>query len=183
MQVHLLLVHAGYASLYKPVDQWIRCLNRPERRGEPATGKSRPGQLQLGVFLHHPPPATFYTERVTAAASHVFEVSDHDTSPVLTTLFFVSSGDEIDGNQLVRRQPLLVDTTKRNHWMGSYRAQCFAPKVYGDCEHWDHGQYLSRESVVMEVAHCPKCFCGHLERPYMPPQCPCGPLRSVTLVN
>ena len=61
MQVHLLLVHAGYASLYKPVDQWIRCLNRPERRGEPATGKSRPGQLQLGVFLHQPPPATFYT--------------------------------------------------------------------------------------------------------------------------
>ena len=122
-------------------------------------------------------------ERVKAAVSHVLKVSDHDTSPVLTTLFFVSRGDEIDGNRLVRRPPLLVETTNHNHSMGSYRMQCFAPKVYGDCEHWDHGQYLSRESVVMEVAHCPKCFCGHLERPYMPPQCPCGPLRSVTLVN
>jgi len=61
MQVHLLLVHAGYASLYKPVDQWIRCLNHPQRRGKPATGNLARGQLQLGVFLHHPPPATFYT--------------------------------------------------------------------------------------------------------------------------
>ena len=56
-------------------------------------------------------------KRVTAAASHVLKVSNHDTSPVLTTLFFVSRGDEIDGNQLVRRQPLLVDTTKQNHLM------------------------------------------------------------------
>jgi hypothetical protein len=59
--------------------------------------------------------------------------------------------------------------------------QCFAPTVYGHCEHWDHGPYLSRESVVMEVVHCPKCVCGHLERPYMPPQCPFGPSGSVAL--
>jgi hypothetical protein len=29
MQVHLLPVHADYASLYKPVDQWIRCVISP----------------------------------------------------------------------------------------------------------------------------------------------------------
>ena len=82
-----------------------------------------------------------------AAASHVLKVSDHDTSPVLATLFFfVSRGDEIDGNRLVRWQPLLLDTTNHNHSMGSYRMQCFAPTVYGHCERWDHGQYfLSRE--------------------------------------
>jgi hypothetical protein len=44
--------------------------------------------------------------------------------------------------------------------------------------HWDHSQYLSRELVVMEVAHCPKCFCGHLERPYMPPTVPLGSFRK-----
>jgi hypothetical protein len=80
---------------------------------------------------------------VTAAASHALKVSDHDTSPVLTTLFFVSRGDEIDGNRLVRRQPLLVGTTNQNHSMGSCRTQCFAPTIYGDCERWDHGQYLN----------------------------------------
>jgi hypothetical protein len=94
--------------------------------------------------------------RVTAAASHVLKVLDHDTSPVLTTLFFVSRGDEIDRNRLVRRQPLLVGTTNHKNSMGSCRTQCFAPKVYGDCEHWDHGQYLSRELVVMEVAQMPQ---------------------------
>jgi hypothetical protein len=45
MRVHLLLVHAGYTSLYKPVDQWIRCLNHPQRRGKPATGNLARGQL------------------------------------------------------------------------------------------------------------------------------------------
>ena len=81
-------------------------------------------------------------ERVKAAASHVLKVSDHDTSPVLTTLFFVSRGDEIDGNRLVRRQPLLVATTNHNHSMGSHRTQCFAPTVYGDQRVSDHGEYM-----------------------------------------